>query len=56
MLSLDLEDQGPATRVHWRQTFDTVEHYAGLAQFVATANEQNLERLEAEVLRTRRPA
>lgn len=56
VLSLDLEDQGTQTLVHWRQTFDTVEHYAGLALFVATANEQNLERLEAEVLRTRRSA
>ena len=56
MLSLELEDQGPQTLVHWRQTFDTVEHYASLAQFVATANAQNLERLEAEVLRTRRSA
>ena len=44
-------DQG--TQVHWRQTFDTVEHYEKIAQFVAGANEQNLHRLAAEVLESR---
>jgi hypothetical protein len=39
------------TEVRWRQTFDTVEHYTPLAVFVASANEQNLERLAAEVAR-----
>jgi len=33
------------------QTFDTIEYYQRLAQFVASANEQNLERLAAEVER-----
>jgi len=37
------------TEVKWRQTFDTVEHYERIAEFVAAANEQNLERLAAEV-------
>lgn len=45
---LPLED---GTNVMWRQTFDTVEHYRGLAEFVASANEQNLERLATEVAR-----
>jgi len=35
--------------VRWRQTFDSVEHYEKIAEFVASANEQNLERLAAEV-------
>lgn len=48
-IELQLDPQG--TNVLWRQTFDTVKHYMALAQFVATANEQNLERLAAEVVR-----
>ncbi len=52
VLTLALEAQQGATRVHWQQTFDTVEHFEGLAEFVATANEQNLDRLTAEVLGT----
>ncbi len=51
VLTLELEPSGNATWVTWRQTFDTVEQYERIASFVATANEQNLERLAAEVLR-----
>ncbi len=50
-LTIELEPADGGTRVKWRQVFDTVEHYERIAQFVATANEQNLERLAAEVLR-----
>lgn len=50
-LIIRLEATGDDTRVHWQQTFDTAEHYAQLAQFVAAANAQNLQRLAAEVLR-----
>lgn len=50
-LTLELEAQGRDTRVRWQQTFDSQEHYEGLALFVATANQQNLERLCAEVQR-----
>jgi uncharacterized protein YndB with AHSA1/START domain len=50
-LSIELRPSGQGTQVHWRQTFDTVEHYEGIAQFIAGANEQNLQRLAAEVLR-----
>ncbi len=49
LLTIELESQGANTIVHWRQTFDTVEHYERIAQFVAGANEQNLDRLAAEV-------
>jgi uncharacterized protein YndB with AHSA1/START domain len=52
VLTLELELSGDATVVKWRQTFDTVEHYQRIASFIATANEQNLERLAAEVLRS----
>jgi uncharacterized protein YndB with AHSA1/START domain len=50
-LTLELNPSGEGTEVRWRQTFDTVAHYQGLATFVASANQQNLERLAAEVLR-----
>jgi uncharacterized protein YndB with AHSA1/START domain len=51
VLTIDLVDRGTSTLVNWRQTFDTVAHYERIAGFVATANEQNLDRLAAEVLR-----
>jgi Activator of Hsp90 ATPase homolog 1-like protein len=51
ILSIELRPSEQGTQVHWRQTFDTVEHYEQLSQFVASANEQNLLRLAAEVLR-----
>jgi uncharacterized protein YndB with AHSA1/START domain len=51
ILTIELTEDGPNTRVSWRQTFDSVEHYRRLAEFVAVANEQNLERLAAEVRR-----
>lgn len=51
VLTLELQPHAEGTNVMWRQTFDTVEHYKRLAGFVATANEQNLERLAAEVAR-----
>ena len=55
-LTIELLAKGAATEVRWRQTFDTVEHYEKIAQFVASANAQNLERLAAEALRARRDA
>jgi uncharacterized protein YndB with AHSA1/START domain len=55
-LSIELRPFDRGTRVHWRQTFDTVKHYEEIAQFVAVANEQNLQRLAAEVLRSHNAA
>ena len=51
ILTVELEGSGDATEVRWRQTFDTAEHYKQIAEFVAAANQQNLERLAAEVQR-----
>lgn len=51
VLSIELRPSGHGTEVRWRQTFDTVEHYDRIAGFLAGANQQNLERLRAEVLR-----
>lgn len=51
VLCIELQPADRGTRVDWRQTFDTAAHYEQLARFVAAANEQNLQRLAAEVLR-----
>ena len=51
LLTIDLEEQGPGTLVRWRQTFDTAGHFERIAEFVAVANEQNLDRLALEVER-----
>ena len=50
-LTIALQPRKDGTEVKWCQTFDTVEHYQRLAGVVASANEQNLERLAAEVRR-----
>jgi uncharacterized protein YndB with AHSA1/START domain len=50
-LTIELDRQGEGTEVRWCQTFDTVEHYKRISEFVAAANDQNLERLAAEVQR-----
>jgi hypothetical protein len=39
------------TLVGWRQVFDTAEHRDAIAPVVQPANEQNLDRLAAEVRR-----
>jgi uncharacterized protein YndB with AHSA1/START domain len=49
VLTIELVPMEGGTEVKWLQVFDTAEHYGRLAGFVATANEQNLERLAAEV-------
>lgn len=50
-LTLTLQPEGAGTRVHWCQCFDTAAQWHAIADFVAQANTENLERLEAEVLR-----
>ena len=45
----DLPDGG--TRLTWRQRFDTAAHRDEIVGFVAPANEQNLDRLQAELAR-----
>jgi hypothetical protein len=42
---------GNATMVGWHQLFETAAHYQQIADFVSRANEQNLDRLTAEVKR-----
>ena len=48
-ITLDARDGG--THVGWRQVFDTSSHRDEIASLVGPANEQNLERLAAEVRR-----
>lgn len=48
-LSVTLTPAGDQTLVEWRQVFDTAEHRDQIAEFVRVANEQNLDRLAAEV-------
>lgn len=50
VLTIELRPSGSGTDVHWRQTFDTVEHFRRIAEFVAGANAQNLRRLHDEVM------
>jgi uncharacterized protein YndB with AHSA1/START domain len=49
VLSIGLTPEAGGTRVDWCQCFDTRADYERLAAFVAQANEQNLDRLAAEV-------
>ncbi len=51
LLTITLAAQGARTLVGWHQVFDSAEEQQRIAAFVATANEQNLERLAAEVQR-----
>ncbi len=50
-MTIRLESRGHQTLVGWRQVFDTAEERARIAAFVTPANEQNLDRLAAEVAR-----
>lgn len=46
-ISLDIEDTG--TRIGWRQVFDSAEECERVRRFIEPANEENLDRLEAEL-------
>jgi uncharacterized protein YndB with AHSA1/START domain len=50
-LTITLAAQGAGTLVGWRQLFDTAAEKERIEPFVTPANEQNLDRLTAEVLR-----
>src|SRR5262249_42104195 len=51
-MTITFSPQGDRTLVGWRQVFDTAEHRERIAPYVIPANEQNLDRLAAEVSRT----
>jgi hypothetical protein len=48
-LTVTLAAEGAGTRLGWSGVFDTVAHYEAVRGFAATANEENLDRLEAEL-------
>ena len=49
-LFITLAEEGKnKTQLTWRQRFDTREHFERVKSVVAEANEQNLDRLEAEL-------
>jgi uncharacterized protein YndB with AHSA1/START domain len=50
-LTISFEAKGSQTVVGWRQVFDSAEHREQVAVMVQQANEQNLNRLQAEVAR-----
>ncbi len=50
-LELMLAEEGGSTRIDWCQRFDTAEVAARLRAIVVPANEQNLDRLAAELRR-----
>jgi hypothetical protein len=50
-MTITFTQQGKQTLVDWRQVFDTAAERQRIAGFVAEANEQNLDRLAAEVLK-----
>ena len=50
-MTITLDAQGGRTRVGWRQVFDTAAERERIAPIVIEANEQNLDRLAAEVSR-----
>lgn len=51
ILTLEFENLGEATVVHWQQLFDTVEHYEQIREFVSVANEQNLDKYATAVIK-----
>jgi uncharacterized protein YndB with AHSA1/START domain len=50
VMTLTFTDRDGKTLVGWRQEFDTAAEYARIAEIVDAANEQNLDRLTAEVM------
>ena len=53
VLTISLQEKGTGTQVRWQQVFDSAEHKNAIAHIVAEANEQNLDRLAAEVRNVR---
>jgi uncharacterized protein YndB with AHSA1/START domain len=51
IMTQTLADRGEKTLVTWRMRFDSAEEYERVAQFIVPANEQNFDRLAAELVR-----
>ena len=52
MMTMTLAEEAGKTRITWRLRFDSVEECERVKQFVVPANEQNLDKLAAELLAT----
>jgi uncharacterized protein YndB with AHSA1/START domain len=50
-MTLLYEDLGAKTRVTWHMRFESADEVAKLGKFIAEANEQNFDRLEAHLAR-----
>lgn len=50
-LTVTLAAEGAGTRLGWRQVFDTASDCEAVRRFAVGANEENLDRLEAELAR-----
>ncbi len=50
-LTIILAEEGEMTRLRWRMWFESTEHCDEVKPFVIEGNEQNLDRLEAELAR-----
>jgi len=48
-LTIALAAEGAGTRLTWSQEFDTARDFATVRRFAEPANEENLDRLEAEL-------
>jgi uncharacterized protein YndB with AHSA1/START domain len=51
VMTMTLEAHGGGTRVTWRMSHETAEHCARVKPLVVPANEQNFDRLAAELAR-----
>lgn len=49
-MTMTFTDEGGGTRLTWRMRFDSAEEYARVGAFVQAANEQNFDRLEAQLV------
>ncbi len=49
-MTITFDDERGRTRVGWRQLFETAAERSRIARFAEVANEQNLDRLAAELL------
>ena len=50
-LTITFAEEAGGTRVGWRQLFNSAEERERIARFAVEANEQNLDRLEAQLTR-----
>lgn len=51
-MTMAFAEEAGGTRLTWRMWFDSAEHAAAIRDVVAAANEQNLDRLEAQLAAT----